>query len=392
MVKENPVNSIINDYKSLKEVYTIPKSILCSEYNVPADIEMQMFGDDQRGGSLATESNNKLPNSTNDNKDNDGNLNYETTPLSINGNSSIHEISIVETNKESSKENYKPWDQLIVSNYQRHDQNSLQQTNLISPQSFDQVEANCDSNAQQTEFTTYANDNLSNCLEQRQIPLITIADPVFCHAIKPNSISPTLSQSILSHSSQSPSEKKTYRERNPPEIEIHYERMEMSHPSPSQSPSGNGTYCERNRPEIETYHKRMEKIPTRYVRQTIGKATGSDNIPAWCLKRYAEELAPVVHDIVVASIVQCKYPTSYKHAIISPILKIRPPTDLDSDFRQVSVLPQLAKVIEKLQLQLYIQFQDQNKLASFHERSFHRVCPYLHIPELVRLNGQLLNR
>ncbi|CAB3987416.1 Hypothetical predicted protein [Paramuricea clavata] len=55
MVKENPVNSIINDGKSLKEVYTIPKSILCSEYNVPADIEMQMFGDDQRSGSLATE-------------------------------------------------------------------------------------------------------------------------------------------------------------------------------------------------------------------------------------------------------------------------------------------------------------------------------------------------
>jgi hypothetical protein len=72
------------------------------------------------------------------------------------------------------------------------------------------------------------------------------------------------------------------------------------------------------------------------------KATGSDNIPAWRLKRYAEELAPVVHDIVVASTVQCKYPTSYKHAIISPIPKIRPPRDLDNDFRQVSVLPQLA--------------------------------------------------
>ena len=165
---------------------------MCSEYNVPADIEMQMFGDDQRSGSLATESNDKLLNSTNDNKDNDGKVNYETTPLSINGNSSIHEISIVETNKESCKENYKPCDQLIVSNNQRHDQNSLQQTNLISPRSFDQVEPNCDSNAQQTEFTTYENVNLSNCLEQRQIPLITIADPVFCHAIKPNTISQTL--------------------------------------------------------------------------------------------------------------------------------------------------------------------------------------------------------
>ena len=58
----------------------MPKSILCSEYNVRTDIEMQMFGDDQRSGSLATESNNKLLNSTND-KDNDGKVNYETTTL-----------------------------------------------------------------------------------------------------------------------------------------------------------------------------------------------------------------------------------------------------------------------------------------------------------------------
>ena len=82
------------------------------------------------------------------------------------------------------------------------------------------------------------------------------------------------------------------------------------------------------------------------------KATGVDNIPAWLLKRYAEELAPVVHDITVASIVQCKYPTLNKHAIISPIPKTHPPSDLDNDFRQVSVLPQIAKVIEKLQLHL----------------------------------------
>jgi hypothetical protein len=103
---------------------------------------MQMFGDDQRSGSLVTESNNK---------DNDGKVIYETTPLSISSNSSIHEISIVETNKESSKENHKPCDQLIVSNNQRHNQNSLQQTsNVIGPQSIDQVEPNCDSNAQQT--------------------------------------------------------------------------------------------------------------------------------------------------------------------------------------------------------------------------------------------------
>jgi hypothetical protein len=52
----------------------------------------RLHGDDQRSGSLATESNNnKLSNSTNDNKDNDGKVNYETTPLSMSNNSSIHE-------------------------------------------------------------------------------------------------------------------------------------------------------------------------------------------------------------------------------------------------------------------------------------------------------------
>ena len=54
------------------------------------------------------------------------------------------------------------------------------------------------------------------------------------------------------------------------------------------------------------------------------KATGVDDIPAWCLKGFYEEFAPVVHDIKVSSITQCKYPSAYKHALVSPIPKVRP--------------------------------------------------------------------
>ena len=63
---------------------------------------------------------------------------------------------------------------------------------------------------------------------------------------------------------------------------------------------------------------------------------------------HEEKLAPMVHDTLVASSFQYKYNTLYKHSTISPMLKICPPTDLDSDFRQVSVLPQLGNVIRKL--------------------------------------------
>lgn len=40
------------------------------------------------------------------------------------------------------------------------------------------------------------------------------------------------------------------------------------------------------------------------------KATGAESVPAWLLKRFHEELAPVVHDINCANTAQSKNPTS----------------------------------------------------------------------------------
>ena len=85
------------------------------------------------------------------------------------------------------------------------------------------------------------------------------------------------------------------------------------------------------------------------------KATGIDNVPAWMLKQCHEDLAPVVYDIVCCSISQCCYPSLYKHALISPVPKVQPPRDINNDFRQISVLPHLAKILEKIQLQLNIE-------------------------------------
>ncbi|CAB4037001.1 Hypothetical predicted protein [Paramuricea clavata] len=82
------------------------------------------------------------------------------------------------------------------------------------------------------------------------------------------------------------------------------------------------------------------------------EAIGIDGIPAWFLKQYSEDLAPVAHNITTSSIIQCKYPTLYKQALITPVLKITPPKNIETDFRQISLLPQLAKVLEKIQLQL----------------------------------------
>ena len=82
------------------------------------------------------------------------------------------------------------------------------------------------------------------------------------------------------------------------------------------------------------------------------KATGSDGIPAWVLKRFCEELALVVHNFLCSSIMKCKYPTLYKHALITPVPMVHPPKNIEKNLRQISILPQMTKVLEKIQLKL----------------------------------------
>ena len=77
----------------------------------------------------------------------------------------------------------------------------------------------------------------------------------------------------------------------------------------------------------------------------------------------------MVHDIVCCSISQCYYPSLYKHALISPVPKVHNPRDINNDFRQISVLPQLAKVLEKIQLRLNIEdMKIKNNQHAFTER------------------------
>ena len=82
------------------------------------------------------------------------------------------------------------------------------------------------------------------------------------------------------------------------------------------------------------------------------KATECHGIHTWVLKCFSEELAVVVHNIFEASMKQCKYPTAYKRGLITPVPKVIPPKDINYDFRQACVLPQLGKVLEQLPINL----------------------------------------
>ena len=103
-----------------------------------------------------------------------------------------------------------------------------------------------------------------------------------------------------------------------------------------------------NNPSIPS----IGQVKSALAHLDVNKATGSDNVHAWLLRRFSEDLAVVVRDIFVASITQCKYPTAYKHGLISPVPKAFPPDDIYNDFRLISVLPHLGKVLERPQMKL----------------------------------------
>ncbi|XP_022798315.1 uncharacterized protein LOC111336477 [Stylophora pistillata] len=101
------------------------------------------------------------------------------------------------------------------------------------------------------------------------------------------------------------------------------------------------------------------------------KAAGVDGVPSWLLEQFHEEFAPDVHDIICASIEQSKYPTSYKHALVSLVPKVDNPTDINNGFRHLSVLPQVTKALERIQLKLNLKYPSLNasQHASTEDRS-----------------------
>ena len=64
----------------------------------------------------------------------------------------------------------------------------------------------------------------------------------------------------------------------------------------------------------DTVAKKLRQLSTT-------KANGSDNLPNWLLKTYADIIAPVVTDFLNCSFQTCKVPKAWKMADVPPIPK-----------------------------------------------------------------------
>jgi hypothetical protein len=110
--------------------------------------------------------------------------------------------------------------------------------------------------------------------------------------------------------------------------------------------------------------------PTFNVKQTLKnikrignkKATGSDNIPITLIKHCSLVLAPCLTIIAERCLSEGDFPNIWKQGIISPIPK-KQMSPKPSDYRPITLLPQLSKIVER-QLNEKLREYIDNKLSS----------------------------
>jgi hypothetical protein len=92
----------------------------------------------------------------------------------------------------------------------------------------------------------------------------------------------------------------------------------------------------------------IHRLPTR-------KASGSDDIPAFVVKKCSLVIAPCLTLLADRILEDREYPELWKTALVTPVAKVRVPVE-PADFRPVSLLSIMSKIIERLLNDLFMRY------------------------------------
>ena len=119
--------------------------------------------------------------------------------------------------------------------------------------------------------------------------------------------------------------------------------------------------------EVNCRLDHFSPITLEEIKKLIGNMTnkfcGLDPIPSFLLKNCVEELSPVLLHIVNLSVMMAEFPTDMKKAVIKPTLK-EDGADPDclKNYRPVSNLPAISKLLERVVLNQLNQYLAENNL------------------------------
>ena len=100
--------------------------------------------------------------------------------------------------------------------------------------------------------------------------------------------------------------------------------------------------------EMTQLHEASLEEITKIIHGSPSKSCASDPMPTWLLKKCCEEVAPGIADIVNQTFRNAFVPSTLKHAILIPVLKKVILQLIHKNFRPISNLAYISKVMEKV--------------------------------------------
>ena len=106
-------------------------------------------------------------------------------------------------------------------------------------------------------------------------------------------------------------------------------------------------------PKYEKFETFSENDVKKMINSMQTKSCEIDVLPTKVLKSFVTELLPIITTLVNLSLSQCVFPPNWKQAKVRPLLKKLGLELIFPNYRPVSNLPFLSKLIEKAAL-LYL--------------------------------------
>jgi hypothetical protein len=113
--------------------------------------------------------------------------------------------------------------------------------------------------------------------------------------------------------------------------------------------------------EFDFNHLTLEDVIKAFKEIQVKSSPGSSKIPTKILKNSIDAIGPVLVDLFNTCIVTNKIPSKFKFAVCLPLLKKGSTKDMNN-YRCISILPPIAKLLEKLLAKQIRDYFGNNKL------------------------------
>jgi hypothetical protein len=122
--------------------------------------------------------------------------------------------------------------------------------------------------------------------------------------------------------------------------------------------------------KLSQFNKVSEEKITKFLSKSPNKQCGSDPIPTWLVKECADCLVPSITKMVNLSLQLGYFPSDWKNALVTPLLK-KPGADLVfSNFRPVSNLQFMSKLAERASVDQLTKHIEKNQPLPTHQSAY----------------------